>query len=183
MEYHKTQDLLHVMQFLGHRNIKNTLVYTQLINFENDDYRSATANTVQEAAKLIEAGFEYVCTYTNIMLFRKCKQTTVLKSEPTIGKVFPCDIKERSIFFSALGFLSVGREPIGGFLEGLTVSVCASCILTRRKPGTPEESYLQLAGNPGTIDAARTEFCSNEFQVWKRIHGIPRGDDDLPQIP
>jgi integrase len=73
MEYHKTKDLLHVMQFLGHRNIKNTLVYTQLINFENDDYHSATASTVQEAAKLIEAGFEYVCTYTDIMLFRKRK--------------------------------------------------------------------------------------------------------------
>jgi integrase len=73
MEYHKTKDLLHVMQFLGHRNIKNTLVYTQLVNFESDDYHSATATTVQEGAKLIEAGFDYVCTYTDIMLFRKRK--------------------------------------------------------------------------------------------------------------
>ncbi|MEM3766694.1 MAG: site-specific integrase [Candidatus Bathyarchaeia archaeon] len=31
MEYHKTKDILHVMQILGHRNIKNTLVYTQLV--------------------------------------------------------------------------------------------------------------------------------------------------------
>ena len=88
MEYHKTKDLLHVMQFIGHRNSKNTLVYTQLINFENDDYHSPTANTVQEAARLIEAGFEYICTYTDIMLFRKRRQMTILKSEPTIGKVF-----------------------------------------------------------------------------------------------
>lgn len=73
MEYHKTKDLLHVMQFLGHRNIKNTLVYTHLVDFENDDYHSATANTVQEASKLIEAGFEYLCTYNDIMLFRKRK--------------------------------------------------------------------------------------------------------------
>ena len=73
MEYHKTKDILHVMQFLGHRNIKNTLVYTQLVDFENDDYHSATANTVQEASKLVEAGFEYVCTCNDTLLFRKRK--------------------------------------------------------------------------------------------------------------
>jgi hypothetical protein len=55
---------------------------------ESDDYHSATATAVQEAAKLIEAEFDYVCTYTDIMLFRKRKLTTILKSTPTIGKVF-----------------------------------------------------------------------------------------------
>jgi len=73
VEYHKTKDLLHVMQLLGHRNIKNTLVYTQLVNFENDDYHSATAKTIEEAQKLIETGFEYVYTHDNIMLFRRRK--------------------------------------------------------------------------------------------------------------
>jgi integrase len=72
MEYHKTKNL-HVMQLLGHRNIKNTLIYTQLVNFEDDDYHSATAKNIEEAQKLIETGFEYVCTYDNIMLFRKPK--------------------------------------------------------------------------------------------------------------
>lgn len=32
MEHHTTKDMLHVMQVLDHENIKNTLVYTQLIN-------------------------------------------------------------------------------------------------------------------------------------------------------
>jgi integrase len=74
MEYAKTKDILHVMQVLGHRNIKNTLIYTQLINFESDDFRSATANTASEAEKLVQTGFEYVCTTPeNIMLFRKRK--------------------------------------------------------------------------------------------------------------
>lgn len=73
MEYHKTKDILHVMQLLGHRNIKSTLVYTQLVNFESDDYHSATAGTVEEARKLVETGFEYVCTHNDIMLFRKRK--------------------------------------------------------------------------------------------------------------
>jgi hypothetical protein len=58
---------------LGHKNIQNTLLYTQLISFENEDYHSATAKTVQEAQKLIEAGFEYVCEFDGVKLFRKRK--------------------------------------------------------------------------------------------------------------
>jgi integrase len=73
MEYHKTNSLLHVRQMLGHKNIQNTMIYTQLIEFENDDYHSATANNVEDAKKLIEAGFEYVCTHNETMLFRKRK--------------------------------------------------------------------------------------------------------------
>ena len=38
MEYHKTRDTLHVMQLLGHRSIRNTLMYTQLVDFKEDDY-------------------------------------------------------------------------------------------------------------------------------------------------
>jgi len=73
MEYQKTRDILHVMRLLGHKNINNTLIYTHLINYETDDYHSATADSVQEARKLIESGFEYICTTNNIMLFRKRK--------------------------------------------------------------------------------------------------------------
>jgi hypothetical protein len=36
--------------------------------------RAAVASNIEEAQKLIEAGFEYVCTTTeNLMLFRKRK--------------------------------------------------------------------------------------------------------------
>ncbi|MEM2103521.1 MAG: hypothetical protein QW717_01350 [Candidatus Bathyarchaeia archaeon] len=73
MEYHKTKDILHVMQFLGHKNIKNTLVYTQLVNFENDEYVCKAAKNVKEAAELIEAGFEYICDVEGVKLFRKRK--------------------------------------------------------------------------------------------------------------
>jgi len=73
MEYHKTRDILHVMQLLRNRNIKNTLIYTQLIKFEKeDDFYSATAKTTDEAEKLVEDGFDYVCTTPeDFMLFRK----------------------------------------------------------------------------------------------------------------
>lgn len=73
MEYHKTRDILHVMNLLGHRNIESTLVYTQLISFESDEYHSAVAKTVDDARKLLEQGFEYVLQKDEIMLFRKRK--------------------------------------------------------------------------------------------------------------
>jgi len=61
------------MEILGHRNIQTTLIYTQLVNFESDEYYSATAKTIREAAQLVEAGLEFVCTIDNIQLFRKRK--------------------------------------------------------------------------------------------------------------
>ena len=73
-EYHRTKDILHVMKLLGHRNIKNTLLYTQLITSENDeDYVSKVARTIDEARKLVEVGFEYVCDIEDVKLFRKRK--------------------------------------------------------------------------------------------------------------
>jgi len=63
MEYHRTKDILYVMKLLGHKSIANTLIYTQLVEFEGDEYHSAIANNVEEAQKLIEAGFEYVCSH------------------------------------------------------------------------------------------------------------------------
>jgi len=74
MEYHKTKNILHVMKLLGHKSIQNTLIYTQLINFDEDDnFHSATAKTIQEAQKLVEAGFEFVCAFDDVKLFRKRK--------------------------------------------------------------------------------------------------------------
>jgi integrase len=73
MEYAKTKDILYVMKLLGHKNIKNTLVYTQLVNFKEDEFIFKVAKTVDEAGSLIEAGFEYVCHHEGLMLFRKRK--------------------------------------------------------------------------------------------------------------
>jgi len=61
MEYHKTKDILHVMKLLRHRNVQNTMRYTQLANFqESDQYHSTTAKSIEETAKLVETGFEYM---------------------------------------------------------------------------------------------------------------------------
>jgi hypothetical protein len=50
------------------------MVYTHLIKTEGDNYYSAIAKTTEEAQRLIEEGFSFVCiTPENIMLFRKPK--------------------------------------------------------------------------------------------------------------
>jgi len=62
------------MEVMGHRNIKNTLMYTQLVKGkEEDDYVCRVAKTVEQAAELIEAGFDYVCEVNGVKLFRKRK--------------------------------------------------------------------------------------------------------------
>ncbi len=73
MEYHKTKDLLHVKRLLGHKDLRTTLRYTQLIEIEGDEFHFAAAKTIQEAQKLIEEGFEYVTEMESIKLFRKRK--------------------------------------------------------------------------------------------------------------
>lgn len=77
-EYDKTKDILHVMQTLGHKNIKNTLLYTQLVSVgEDKGYICKVAKTPTEAVALIEDGFELHCSYGEhgeIKLFRKRKQ-------------------------------------------------------------------------------------------------------------
>jgi len=40
------------MEMLGHRDIKTTLIYTRLIQFESDDFHSAVAETVEGASDL-----------------------------------------------------------------------------------------------------------------------------------
>ena len=59
---------------LGHKNIKNTLVYTHLIDFKAEEYTTKITNDAEEASKLIETGFEYVLTTPDSqMIFKKRK--------------------------------------------------------------------------------------------------------------
>ena len=54
--------------------LSSGLVYTQLVNFESDEYVCKAARQPEDAAQLIEGGFEYVCTTPDgVMLFRKRK--------------------------------------------------------------------------------------------------------------
>lgn len=72
MLYHKTKDILYVKKMMGHKTLKATLIYTQLVDFR-DEFHCRTAKTVEEASKLVEAGFEYVTEMGGVKLFRKRK--------------------------------------------------------------------------------------------------------------
>jgi len=77
MEYHKTKDILHVMQFLGHRDIRNTMRYItiadQIFKYKADEYITRVATSVKGARALLEAGFEYVMDMDGVRVFRKRK--------------------------------------------------------------------------------------------------------------
>jgi integrase len=74
MLYHKTKDLLHVKARLGHKDLRTTLRYTQLLEtLENDEYHCKTATNIEEATQLIENGFEYITEIDGIKVFRKRK--------------------------------------------------------------------------------------------------------------
>jgi integrase len=71
--YYKTKDILLVKAQLGHKRLENTLIYTHLINFKDEEFTVRTAISVDEACKLIESGFEYVTEMDGIKIFRKPK--------------------------------------------------------------------------------------------------------------
>ena len=73
MLYHKTKDILHVKQQMGHKKLETTLIYTQLLNLNDDEWTCKTATNINEATQLIEAGFEYVTEIDDTKLFRKRK--------------------------------------------------------------------------------------------------------------
>jgi len=75
-EYHKTKDILHVMQTLGHKSIKNTLIYTHLAEelFKGEqEYVSKVAKNEKDACALIDSGFDFVCDWNGHKIFRKRK--------------------------------------------------------------------------------------------------------------
>jgi integrase len=73
MEYHRTKDILHVKEMLGHKQLSSTMVYTHLVHFESDNYHVKTAKTLKEACELAEAGFTYFTEIQGVQVFRKPK--------------------------------------------------------------------------------------------------------------
>ena len=74
MEYARTKDILYVQKLLGHKSLKNTVRYTQLVALpQNEEYICKVAETVEGAKPLVEPGFEYVTKANGVKLFRKMK--------------------------------------------------------------------------------------------------------------
>lgn len=75
---HQGFDLFDIAAFLGHRDIKNTVIYVHLEKTcypdGGDDYIGKAATTQTEKLALIEAGFDYVSTDPDgTQYFRKLK--------------------------------------------------------------------------------------------------------------
>ena len=77
MEYHKTKNPYYVKQFLGHKSIQNTELYTNIEHtlFEsgNDNFTVKVAEKPEEVKALLEVGLEYVCQKDNLIFLRKPK--------------------------------------------------------------------------------------------------------------
>jgi integrase len=77
MEYHRTKDILHVKELLGHKNIQNTMIYINLekalFKTSDENFTVRAVDDLEEACSLLEVGFEYVCDMDGKKLFRKRK--------------------------------------------------------------------------------------------------------------
>lgn len=78
MLYHYTKDILLVQQFLGHKAIDNTQLYIQLDkqlfqSVPEDTFIIRAVNTLEEATKLGEVGFEPFMVIQGVQLMRKRK--------------------------------------------------------------------------------------------------------------
>lgn len=74
MVYHYTRKILLVKELLGHKNIQNTLKYTRLVQFQDDEFDVATATTLEEIKQLAEAGFEKFDEWNDVHVFRRPKK-------------------------------------------------------------------------------------------------------------
>jgi len=74
MTYHYTKNILLVKKLLGHKKIDNTMKYTQLVQFKDDEFDVATATDLEEAKELLAVGFDYVTEMKCVKLFRKPKR-------------------------------------------------------------------------------------------------------------
>jgi integrase len=77
-EQHKTKDPWHVKMILGHKSIKSTETYIHIEKMiyqskVNDQFIVKVADTLDDAVKLMEVGFEYHAEVEGHKLFRKRK--------------------------------------------------------------------------------------------------------------
>jgi integrase len=78
MLYHYTKDPLLVQQFLGHKSFDNTQLYINLdkqlfVNLPDENFTIKAVQTVEEAVKLGEVGFEPYLVIQGVQLMRKRK--------------------------------------------------------------------------------------------------------------
>jgi integrase len=77
MDYHRGKNLLETARKLGHREIKNTMLYIQLdkrlFSSEDDSHTVRIAHSDEEVKGLLETGFEWVGQRDDVIFLRKPK--------------------------------------------------------------------------------------------------------------
>lgn len=79
VEYHRTRDIIFVQKLLGHKSVQSTMVYIDYEaacfgNPSKEEFTVKVAANLNEACKLVAAGFEYVTEYDQgSKVFRKRK--------------------------------------------------------------------------------------------------------------
>jgi len=73
--YQQTREYLVVMRALGHKRIQQTITYIHMITdgFDDNDFTTATAETVKDARRLIEDGYSKVDEFNGIHIYKKRK--------------------------------------------------------------------------------------------------------------
>jgi integrase len=76
-EYHKTKDIIHVKEVLGHKSITNTMIYINLekavYNETDSEFVVKVAKNLRNAVMLMQAGFEFHVEMDGVKLFKKRK--------------------------------------------------------------------------------------------------------------
>ena len=76
MLYHQEKDVYYVQHFLGHKSLKSTEVYINIAHTifgagSNDKFITKIAETPEQIAKFLDAGFDYICQKDNLTFLRK----------------------------------------------------------------------------------------------------------------
>lgn len=67
----QTKMLTHVQYLLGHKSIVNTERYIDLVDYGNEKYYSAVAQTIEEVRQLAEDCWPYFQEVEGVKIFRK----------------------------------------------------------------------------------------------------------------
>ena len=74
MAHFTNGNVLKVKQRLGHKRVENTMKYIGMVTIRDDEFEVATATNVEDAKKILEAGYTYSTEMNGVKLFTRPKR-------------------------------------------------------------------------------------------------------------